>query len=109
MPEEVEAMVFYLGLLLVKDFLDTLVLLEGDNATIVKLLNDKRSLPPWQINNIISDDILCQNPNVTISYVPRDCNKAAHSMAAIASKEHVSLKWNGTNLLQRNSSILEMD
>lgn len=32
-----------------------------------------------------------------------DCNKAAHAMAATA-----SLKWNGTHLSQRVSTILAM-
>lgn len=46
---------------------------------------------------------------MTISYVPRDYNKAAHVMAAIAVSKQISLKWNCTTFLQRISSTLAMD
>lgn len=45
-PKEVEAIAFYLALKLVKDLTEILVLLEGDNLLIVKLLNYKRAHPP---------------------------------------------------------------
>lgn len=93
-------MTFYLGLLLTKDLPDMFVSFKGDNLLIVKLLNDRGSHPPSEISNIIVDchSILSQYPLVTISYVHRDCNNAVHAIAAMASKEHVSHKWNGTNI-----------
>lgn len=39
-PEEAEAMAFYMDLLLANNFLDMFVFLEGDNLSIVKLVND---------------------------------------------------------------------
>lgn len=53
--------------------------------------------------------LMLQNPQVTISYVPRDCNQAANAMAAITSRDHISLKWNGTPLPHHICPVLVMD
>lgn len=109
--EDADAMTFLLGLKLMEDMPSILIILEGDSQSIVKLLNDPDVNPPWRIRSIIAD---CQNrieaiTQVSISFVSHDCNKAAQEMAAIASKEQISLKRNGTSLPLRISFILEMD
>lgn len=62
---------------------------------------------PWK-THIISyyRQMINRNTHVSISYVPRECNKVAHAMAAITSKEHLSLR---TPFHQKISSIQVMN
>ena len=59
------------------------VIVETDSQSVVQLLSNLAVPPPWRIKSSCSDlrSLLSLSGNVSVIWVPRLCNEAAHTLA----------------------------
>lgn len=104
---------FYLGLVLAKDYLDSLVHLEDDSSLIMNLLsNIWICFGPMKIQNILLDcrQVVIQNPQLSISYIFLEIRTKQPMLWTLSHLGNIytSLKWNCTPFPHRMFSILVM-
>ena len=68
------------------------IIIKGDSKICFDALSDQDSLPPWNISNIVRDvfSVCLSFFYVSVVWVRRDCNMAAHEATKFALQTPVS-------------------
>lgn len=70
----------------------TQIIIEGDSLTVINALRYRNTPTPWRIKNTISraKDKLAHFSSVDFSFIKKEANVMAHSLAAYAVENHLS-------------------